>query len=40
MSDILLRAVSHHLAEPVIVDMVHLLHQWTYTQVSISIYAQ
>ena len=38
MSDVLLCLVLHHLAQPVIVDLVHLLHQWTYTQVSINIY--
>jgi hypothetical protein len=40
MSKVLLRVDSHHLAQPVIVDLVHLLHQWTYTQVSVSIYEQ
>ncbi len=38
MSSVLLRVNSHHLAQPVIVDLVHLLHQWTYTQASVSIY--
>jgi hypothetical protein len=36
----LLRVDSHHLAQPLIVDLVHLLHQWTYKQVSVSIYDQ
>jgi hypothetical protein len=38
MGDVLLRVDSHHLAQPLIVNLVHLLHQWTYTQVSVSIY--
>ncbi len=31
MGDVLIRVDSHHLAQPVIVDLVHLLHKWTYT---------
>jgi hypothetical protein len=38
MSNVLLRVDLHHLAQPVIVDLVHLLHQRSYTQVSVSIY--
>ncbi len=37
-SEVLLGVDSHHLAQPVIVDLVHLLHQWTYTQMSLSIF--
>jgi hypothetical protein len=38
MSNVLLRVDWHHLAQSVIVDLVHLLDQWSYTQVSVSIY--
>jgi hypothetical protein len=31
MSDALLCVESHHLARSVIVDLVHLLYQWSYT---------
>jgi hypothetical protein len=36
MRYVLLCADSHHLAQPLIVDLVHLLHQWSYKQVSVS----
>jgi hypothetical protein len=38
MSEVLLCVDLHHLAQPLIVDLMHLLHQWTYTKVSASIY--
>jgi hypothetical protein len=40
MRYVLLRVDSHHLTQPLIVDLVHLLHQFPYTQVSVSIYDQ
>jgi hypothetical protein len=38
MSEVRLRVDLNHLAQPVIVDLVHLLYQWTFTQVLVSIY--
>jgi hypothetical protein len=40
MSEVLLRVDWHRLAQTLIVDLVHLLHQWTYTLVSVSIFEQ
>jgi hypothetical protein len=37
-SYVLLCIDLHHLAQPVIVDLVLFLHQWTYADVSVSIY--